>query len=228
MELSDLADSGLTVSLSDAMPVNEGEVIEFCPTDGKIYVVYSRASGGLDVDPPAPAYLNFEPLDSCDDPASDPDTGAEGGAVPGCVVGSWLVAELPQMPGAPASELSGEARLTVDRDGNMVTQYTNFTQTMQIQDLGPAALTVNGTIRNKIAIEADGTVSDVGDYALEGISATMAMGGMSLDATDIFMAMLSTSFGLPANSIVTCIDANTLSVDIMAGSTAARVLYTRG
>ena len=51
---------------------------------------------------------------------------------------------------------------------------------------------------------------------------------MRMDATDIFMGFAETSFGLPANAVITFVDENTLYVDVMEGGTSARMVYTRG
>lgn len=224
-EATELSDSGLMVSFADGTLIEEAELLEMCDTDGKFFFVYSRATGGELTDPPTPANLKFDEHD-CDD-----DSDAEEGAVPACVVGTWRVTQLPYTAEMGEVSMGGLQQISVDRDGNTVTTYEEFTQSIPMENMAgssePLAVILNGTVTGQIAISADGTVSDVGETNFDISAVASIPGGMMMDITPMIQDMAGLSVGFPSSSVAECVDENTLHLNIRAGEFAGTVILER-
>jgi hypothetical protein len=232
LDTTELTTSGLTITTLDGLSLTEADSpVKLCESDGKVFLVASRALKGRDIDPPHPANIKFDLVECDEETAAEPGTeGGHTGFVPECVVGRWQVIEMPYTAAMDNVSMGGAMYLSVDAEGNTTTTYENFTQSIPMENLGgasdPLSLVINGTATGKVAIDEAGFVVDSGEVS-HNITATANLGGMSMDMSRMVRDFLVIGAGMPADAQFTCYGTDQLVMLIVAGDFAGEIVMTR-
>lgn len=205
--------------------LTDGEAFKLCPDSESFNhrLIVTRGSQPADEADFSPN-LRVESVD-CDEEETPSTTG-----IPECMVGTWTVTQLPYLPGMEDVTMSGLQQVTVDAEGNTITTYDDFTQSIPMEfpgNDGPLELVLNGTVTGKITLDETGKVSNAGetDFAVQAVASLP--GGMTMDMTSMVQEMAGVGLGMPSDAIIVCVDDNTLHLNITAGGFSGTTVLER-
>lgn len=196
LEVLTIDSSGLTISLDDGTVLLKNEPVKLCTPAPKPRVIFSRALAGADIDPPEEAQILISRVDC--EPSSSPTPED----VSTCIIGSWTLIEQPELSGS-AMSFTGIQRITVAEDGSTITDYIDFVMQTQIEGVGPAQMTFNGSATGKISVDADGFVVDGGEIAMN-VIAIISVAGTTVTMPLNDLGEFAAGVGIQSGTQITC------------------------
>lgn len=196
LEVLTIDSSGLTISLDDGTVLLKNEPVKLCIPAPKPRVIFSRALAGTEIGPPEEAQISISRVDC--DPSSSPTPDD----VSTCIVGTWTLIDQPVLPGAEFS-FTGIQRITVSSDGSTTSEFIDFTMRTEIEDVGPATMTFNGTATGHVVVDSEGFVID-GDPLDMAVTATITVAGTTMNMPMAGLGDVASGFGIQPGTQITC------------------------